>query len=279
MKKSVLITGCSSGFGLSLAQELLRRDYQVFATLRNAAARSEIFQEEKKRYPSALHVLSLDVAAESERRSVTEYVRQHAGGEQFVLVNNAGFGMFGAFEDVSDEQLREQFEVNVLGLGLLTRGLLPLLRETRGKLINVSSILGLCAAPLCSLYCSSKFALEGLSESLYYELRPYGVQVCIVEPGGYSTHFGNNVHWAGDDGSIYAAKVKRYRNKFTTKFRPSGPDPVGSKLADLIERERLPLRKRLGWDAKFLYALRTVLPAPIYSAFFYNAVRAMYYRD
>ena len=109
------------------------------------------------------------------------------------LVNNAGYGLFGVFEELSEDLIRKQMEVNFFGCVLLTQALLPSIRATRGVILNLSSMLGFFAPPMSSLYCASKFAIEGWSESLHFELAPHGVRVVLIEPGSFNTQFGSNL--------------------------------------------------------------------------------------
>lgn len=262
--KTALITGASSGFGRELAAALLDRGWTVAATLRGAERRRDLFAADAARHGSRLHVLSLDVTDSQERRKAAAYVGSVLGGLD-CLVNNAGYGLFGALEDLSEEQLRRQLDVNFLGAVLLTRDLLPHLRARRGRIINVSSVLGFCGFPLTSAYCASKFALEGFSEALHYELRPHGVQVCVVSPGAFRTRFGSNVVWgerSSDSGSVYAAQTANYkRMKQRMSSGPGNPSaPVVRRIARLAEARRMPLRVRVGRDSQLTHFVRRLLP-------------------
>jgi NAD(P)-dependent dehydrogenase (short-subunit alcohol dehydrogenase family) len=185
MKKTVLITGASSGFGKATAKLFARNGWNVVATMRRP--------EEEKELVGVDNVLvtRLDVQNRDNIRKAIE-----AGIARFgridALINNAGFGLFGVFEATSREKIQEQFDVNVFGVMDVTRAILPHFRKNKGGLIiNVSSGAGIFALPMISLYCASKFALEGFSESLSYELASQNIVVKIVEPGGVvSTNFG-----------------------------------------------------------------------------------------
>ena len=185
MKKTVLITGASSGFGKVTARLFARNGWNVVATMRRP--------EEEKELAGLGDVLvtRLDV---QDRDSIREAIE--AGIARFgridALINNAGFGLFGVFEATSREKIQEQFGVNVFGVMDVTRAILPHFRKNKGGLIiNVSSGAGIFGLPMISLYCASKFALEGFSESLAYELASQNIIVKIVEPGGVvSTNFG-----------------------------------------------------------------------------------------
>jgi NAD(P)-dependent dehydrogenase (short-subunit alcohol dehydrogenase family) len=185
MKKTVLITGSSTGFGKVAAQHFAREGWNVVATMRTPAADTELGA-----LPGVL-VTRLDV---QDRPSIDQAIA--AGIARFgtidVLINNAGFGLFGVFEETAREKAREQFDVNVFGVMDVTRAILPHFREQKaGVILNVSSGAGVFTLPMLSLYCASKFALEGFSEALSYELASQNIVVKIVEPGGVlSTDFG-----------------------------------------------------------------------------------------
>lgn len=183
MAQTVFITGCSSGFGLVTARHFLDRGWNVVATMRTPPG--DFGASDR------LLVTRLDVQdPASIEAAVGESLARF--GAIDVLINNAGFGLFGVFESTAPEKIREQFEVNVFGVMDVTRAFLPHFRERKaGVIINVSSGAGVFTLPALSLYCSSKFALEGFSESLSYELASQGITVKIVEPGGVlSTNFG-----------------------------------------------------------------------------------------
>jgi NAD(P)-dependent dehydrogenase (short-subunit alcohol dehydrogenase family) len=183
MKKTVLITGASVGFGKETARLFHEKGWNVIATMRSP---------EKERNLSALEdvlVLRLDV---TDKKTIDAAVT--AGVEKFgridVLVNNAGRGTLGALEAATEQVIREQFDVNLFGLIEVTKSVLPVMRKQReGVIINVSSVGGRLAYPFSTLYHATKFAVEGLTDSLQYELNPLGIRLKLVEPGGYKTEF------------------------------------------------------------------------------------------
>lgn len=185
MSKTVLVTGCSSGFGRDIAKVFAAEGWNVAATMRAPEKETEL------RASDRMSLLRLDV---QDRASIDAAVASTLARFDSidVVVNNAGFGLFGVFEETAREKILEQFEVNVFGMMDVTRGVLPTLRKQRsGVVINVSSGAGVFTLPMISAYCASKFALEGFSEALSYELLPLGIRVKIVEPGGVtSTRFG-----------------------------------------------------------------------------------------
>jgi NAD(P)-dependent dehydrogenase (short-subunit alcohol dehydrogenase family) len=188
MKKTVLVTGASSGFGKAAVEIFARNGWNVVATMRTPAAETEPF------HGGEVLVTRLDV---QDRASIDQAIA--AGIARFgkidAVINNAGFSLFGVFEAISREKVQEQFDVNVFGVMDVTRAILPHFRQNRGGVIvNVSSGAGVFTLPMLSLYCASKFALEGFSESLAYELASQNIVVKIVEPGGVtSTNFGKRM--------------------------------------------------------------------------------------
>lgn len=259
--RRVLITGSSSGIGRLAVSEFLRRGWSVLATMRRAGDRHELFGEELAAHPGALELMSLDVADPGERAAVVGQVME--SGVLDCLVNNAGYGLFGALEDLSEEQLRRQLEVNFVGAALLTRDLLPALRRCGGSVLMVSSVLGRAGFPLTSAYCASKFALEGLGEALHYELRPHGVRVGIVEPGGRKTRFADNVEWAEGASEPYRAATASYRALLDRVRGRRGKRPAESVVTALVrlaDAKTVPLRTRVGGDAAAMTFAGALLP-------------------
>lgn len=262
-ERVALVTGCSSGFGRLLVARLLADGWRVIATLRGAAARGQELVAEAGPYASRLIVRDLDVADAASRAAIAAYVEKEHGGLD-LLVNNAGYDVWGAFEDLSEEELRRQFEVNFFGAAFTTRALLPSLRRARGKVVMVSSVLGYVGIPMGGAYCSSKFAMEGLSEAMAYELLPHGVQVCVVEPGAFRTKFQANVAWAAGSArpdSPYAAQTAEMR-AVQEKRRGQGADPdsVVDLIARLARKATMPRRVRAGKDAAAMAWLMRLLP-------------------
>jgi len=264
--KTVLITGCSSGFGYGCVNAFLEQGFRVVATLRDADTRKELFRDLLNRYESHLYVASLDVTDGEERKSIANLLETKFGGQLDCLINNAGFGLFGALEDTSEAQIREQIEINLMGTVFLTRQLLPFIRAAKGRIINMSSVLGYMALPLSSMYAASKFAIEGFSESLRYELSSHGVKVCIVEPGGFRTRFADNQRWGEDafnQNSAYRTQTDNY-SAFQNKQRTGAgtpPDAVIKACVHLATARCPPFRVRCGNDAQMAYFLQCLLPS------------------
>jgi len=282
LKKSVLITGCSSGFGRLMTERFLQSgDWKVLATTRHADQLNDIANEN-------LVVISANVAVTAERQSIVDRVDEHCLNGLDCLINNAGYGLSGPLETLSEAQIRQQFEVNFFAPLLLTRDLLPSLRNARGKVINISSVLGFVGMPLQSLYVASKFALEGLSESLAYELGVHGIQVCLVEPGGFRTKFAQNIEWAKESvksessiengtSGVYEKQMRGYRAFLKKKLERPGSDPkkVAEAVFDLSGKSSMPLRLRVGSDTQALYYMRRSLPQKVSDLILRNASKKL----
>ena len=261
----VLITGTSTGFGRLAVPLYLERGWTVIATMRDAGGRGpQIFAEALKSSGSRLLLLELDVERPEDWTAAARYIEEKLGGRLDVLVNNAGYGLMGALEDQTLEQLRKQFEVNFFGLAGLTRTLLPLLRRNRGRILNVSSIVGLISTPFFSAYNATKHAVEGFTESLYYELRPMGVQVGLIEPGAFKTDFAARslmiAEGVKDPHSPYAFVNEPFTRMVGNQKASADPIIVARKMVKLSECSRVPLRTLAGVDAHLMASLRRILP-------------------
>ncbi|WP_420138920.1 SDR family oxidoreductase [Sphingomonas sp.] len=200
MTQTVLITGCSTGFGEASARHFAERGWNVVATMRDPAAGRTLAQHRN------ILVTRLDV---QDRDSITAAVALTLDrfGRIDALVNNAGFGLAGVFEETPRAKMIEQFDVNVFGLMDVTRAVLPTMRQQRrGTIVNISSGAGIIGLPMIALYTASKFAVEGFSESLSYELETVGIRVRIVEPGGVNTNFNTRM----DAETRYAEPIADY---------------------------------------------------------------------
>ena len=244
-----LITGVSSGFGLELARAALARGDSVVGTLRRPA-QADRFEQLA---PGRAHAVQLDVTCAGDIDPAVQQALKRAGHID-VLVNNAGYGLFGAVEEISDAEARHVMETNFFGALAVTRALLPHLRERRaGHIFNISSVAGVIGFPGCGLYSASKFALEGASEALATELAPLGIRVTIVEPGGFRTNFSG--------GSLRQAErvIDGYAGTPSERTRTSIGRHNGHELGDpakaaaaiitALEAPDAPLRLVLGADA------------------------------
>lgn len=183
-KQTVLVTGASSGMGMDFARALAADGYRVYA----AARRLQKMEDLKA---AGVIPLKMDITKEEDIAAVVDTIKQDAGGVD-ILINNAGFGLYGAVEDTNIEDARYQFEVNLFGLARLTQLVLPYMRERRaGTIINITSIGGKVYAPLGAWYHATKHALEGWSDCLRLETAQFGINVVIIEPGAIKTEFGD----------------------------------------------------------------------------------------
>ena len=183
MKKVVIITGASRGFGELIAKKFQKENFQVIATMRNIDSSPSLKKLEN------LYIKKLDVTVKSDIKNVVDYTVEKYGRID-ILINNAGYGAFGFLEEASDEEIRNQFNVNYFGLIDCIKGVLPQMRKQKdGVIVNISSIAGRFGLPFTSLYNSSKFAVEGLTECLHYELSLFGIDIKTVAPGSFRTGF------------------------------------------------------------------------------------------
>lgn len=191
MSKIILITGCSSGFGEITAKTLAKNGHTVYASMRDTGGRNRAKAQALTEWAQTnnldLRTLEIDVVEKESIQHGIAHILSESGGID-VLVNNAGWGGLGFIETYSLQLAKEQFEVNVFGLFNVTKAVLPTMRgQHSGLIINISSIVGRAVFPMFSMYCASKFAVEGMSQSWKYELAPIGVDSVIVEPGIYPT--------------------------------------------------------------------------------------------
>ena len=188
MEKVALVTGSSSGIGLETSLALARNGFHTFATMRDVSKDEEIKEIVRKENLN-VEILQLDVDNEESVNEAINTVMERKDRID-VLVNNAGYGMWGTVEDVSIDEFKEQFETNFFSIIRLIHRVAPIMRkQNSGNIVNISSVAGRIGFPVSPAYISSKFALEGLSESLRFELMPFGVNVIIIEPGVIKTNF------------------------------------------------------------------------------------------
>ena len=267
MQKTALITGASSGFGLLTSVTLARKGWRVLATMRDLDRREKL--ETAAKAAGVLDQLEfhrLDVTNAAQIAALTDQVSR-SGQSLHALVNNAGFAVPGFAEDVTDVELRDQFETNFFGAAAVTRAFLPQLRRQGfGHIVMVSSISGRLGYPGVSSYAASKFALEGWSETLRYELAAFGIQVALVEPGSFETDiWTRNAKVTAkmlDPQSENAARVARWKKKLdaTAKDR-ANPQIVADLIARVLETPRPKLRYVVGKDAKMALLMHRIVPS------------------
>jgi NAD(P)-dependent dehydrogenase (short-subunit alcohol dehydrogenase family) len=249
MTQRALITGCSTGIGRATAVELTKRGYEVVATARRVATLEDL--------DVALR-LPLDVDDDASVASARE-----AAGEIDVLVNNAGLGVEGAVETVPLAEARRMFETNFFGAARMIQAFVPAMRERgRGAVVNVTSLAGVAAPPLGGYYSASKFALEGLSESLHLEVGHFGVRVIVIEPGVIETNFGANAIDHRSEPGPYAELATMWEaaiGKLGGGDEPPGPELVAATIAEALEAEPHRLRWPVGADAELVTTTRDAM--------------------
>lgn len=261
---TVLVTGCSSGIGQETAALLVRRGYRTFATMRRAEERGRALAAATAGAPGELEVRELDVTRREDVESVVGEAA--ARGDLAAVVNNAGTAIAGFFEDLADDHMRTVFETNFFGLCNVTRAAIPhLKRRGRGTIVQVSSGGGRVGLPLLATYAASKHAVEGLSEVLHHELRPFGIRVVLLEPGWHRTRIQSDdrriVGLGGSDGPPRIA-VERLTAQTRGMVERMGRDPVraAEAVVKLIESPRPRLRYPVGPDAWVMLGAKRFLP-------------------
>ena len=258
----VLCTGCRSGFGLLIAVTAARAGHTVYAGLRDVETGDALVE---RAAGLDVHPVQLDVTcAEDRERVVREIVERH--GRLDALINNAGIALGGFIEQIAEDELRRLFDVNVFGAWALTKECLPHLRgSTDGIVINITSMAGRQAMPGLGGYAGSKFALEGLTEALRHEMRPFGVRVVLVEPGPYATDiFDRNRRVAKETEAAagpYVAYMRRMEQLLEKmKAKMGDPQEVADRVTSLLEDPNPMLRYPLGPGVAARVWARRVLP-------------------
>lgn len=268
--KLALVTGVSSGFGRSIVLDLLLDGWTVIASCRRLIERRELYVQVELQHTDKLRLLDCDVTDAAQREAIAQLIDAEYGGKLDLLVSNAGYGTFGAFEDVTEHQLRAQFETNFFGPMFLLRRLLPALRAAKGRVITVTSMMARFSMPLASVYSASKYALEGLSEGLYFELKAFGVQVCTIQPGGHRTNFMSSAHWgerSEHSGSPYhqmTLRFQRMRDRMLSREKAPSPEKVSKLVLKLTRSRKMPRAVLVGGDAKMVGVLQGLLPGNLY---------------
>ena len=255
-KKIALVTGASAGIGKATVIALLQKNYIVYGAARRLQSMEDIKQ-------AGAHTLLLDITQED---SITETVQTIIAeqGRIDVLVNNAGYGSYGSVEDVPISEAKRQFEVNVFGLARITQLVLPYMRSQQyGKIVNISSVAGKTYTPLGGWYHASKHALEGLSDSLRFETKPFGIDVIIIEPGLIKTEWDGIALNSAEEMSgntVYAPYVKGLQKIFSQMKNPAPPELIARIIVKSITVKRPKTRYVAGTGAKPLLFSRKILP-------------------
>ncbi len=270
-RRVALVTGASSGIGEHTALALANDGFEVYAVARRVDRMAALADR-------GVHVFAMDVTDDASMTAGVDRIIEERGRID-VLVNNAGYGSYGAVEDVPLDEARRQFEVNVFGLARLVQLVTPYMREQRsGRIVNVSSIGGKFYEPLGAWYHATKFAVEGLSDSLRIELRPHGIDVVIIEPGPIRTEWNalsrQNLVASSADGAYadQATRVARAMARGERKLLSSGPEVVARKILKAVTAAGPRARYPVGRGAGTILTARKVLPDVAFDAL----VRTMY---
>lgn len=264
-QKVAIVTGSSSGIGYATSLMLARKGFYTYASARNinkSASLESIANAESL----PLKLIQLDVTDDSSVKDALEKVVLEKGRID-VLVNNAGYGLFGAFEDLSLDEIKAQFETNFFGVIRVTQHVLPIMRTPQnggGVIVNVSSINGLIAFPVISAYVGTKFAIEGLSESIAYELEPFGIKVILIEPGPIGSNFMKGSvlpKRALNPQSPYSELVQKFSVKTRSQHEnATQPEEVAKTIVHAISTEKPEFRYVVGNYAVSLLEERKNMP-------------------
>ncbi|MCQ6337149.1 MULTISPECIES: oxidoreductase [Bacillus cereus group] len=264
-KKIAIITGASSGFGLLTTLELAKKDYLVIATMRNLEKQGTLLsQVTKLNLQHNIKVQQLDVTDQNSIHNFQLFLKEINRID--LLINNAGYANGGFVEEIPVDEYRKQFETNLFGAISITQLVLLYMRKQRsGKIINISSISGQVGFPGLSPYVSSKYALEGWSESLRLEVKTFGIDVALIEPGSYNTNIWEVGKQLAENQSDTTSPYKEYMDKIQ-KHINSGSDTFGNpidvanKIVEIAESKRTNLRYPIGKGVKFMIFAKKILP-------------------
>jgi NAD(P)-dependent dehydrogenase (short-subunit alcohol dehydrogenase family) len=251
--KVAVVTGSSTGIGYETSLILARNGFLTYATMRNLN-KSQNLKSIATKENLPIRIKHLDVTDDASVKDAIQAISSETG-QVDVLVNNAGYGLNGAFEDLAMDEIKTQYETNVFGLIRTTQAVLPIMRRQKsGTIVNISSGAGRFGFPGGSAYVSTKFAVEGLSESMSYELEPFGIKVIIVEPGVIRTNFGNGLVIAKksqDPNSPYTQLMRKTATSFEEMMKnASSPDLVAKVVLDAVRNESPNLRYLAGNDVE-----------------------------
>ena len=251
--KVAVVTGSSSGIGQETSLTLARNGFLTYATMRNLNKKENIKSvAEKENLP--VKIVMLDVTDDRSVKDAVKSITAEANRID-VLVNNAGYGLVGVFEDLAMEEIKSQYETNLFGVIRVTQAVLPIMRKQKsGIIVNMSSVAGRFGLPTQSAYVSTKFAIEGLSESIAYELEPFGIKILLVEPGAIRTNFANNMVAAKksqDPNSPYSQLMQSVARGFEHIVEgSSSADVVAKVVLKAVTTKNTSFRHLAGKDAE-----------------------------
>ena len=270
--KTVLVTGASSGIGKETAKALIAKGYKVFAAARRLEKMADL--ESLGGFP-----IKLDVTNEQDLSACVNHINDQHGGVD-ILVNNAGFGLYGSVEETSLDDVRRQFDVNFFAMARLTQLVLPHMRANKsGKIINIGSVVGRCPSPLGAWYAASKFAIEGWSDALRFEVSQFGIDVVIIEPGAIETEFydvflddmlARSGHGPYSD---IASAMANWTRKLDQQGGSSPPSVVSKAILHAINARKPKTRYAIGKLSKQMIFVRSVVSDRLYDAIVRRMVR------
>lgn len=241
MSKIIFITGASRGFGKIWAEAFLKRGDKVVATVRDLSTLNDLVAQ----YGDAILPIKLDVTNRTQSFEAVNKAKQHFGRLD-VIINNAGYGLFGTIEETTEQEARDQIETNVFGLLWITQAALPILREQgHGHIIQLSSVLGMTTLPVLGLYNASKWAVEGLSETLATEVKEFGIKVTMVEPNGFSTDWSGASAFHTEPNKVYDNVRASFQEGLTDDVFGK-PEATAEAILKLVDAKNPPLRLLLG---------------------------------
>lgn len=263
--KVVLVTGASSGIGKAIAHALASRGCRVYGTSRavKPGVYNEIFSPGDKN-DGFIRMIQLDVCSEESVKMAVSLVLKEEGTID-ILINNAGFGIAGSVEDTTIEEAHNQFDTNFFGVLRMCRNVIPIMRENKnGLIINISSVAGLISIPFQSMYSSSKYAVEALTEAMRIEVKPFGINVSMVEPGDTKTGFTEKRVYAvgANKDSAYNMKFEKSINSMEkSELNGPGPDKIVQAVIKIINMKNPPIRITAGFSYKLIVFLKRILPS------------------
>lgn len=268
--KYVFITGISSGFGFEITKALLLKNYKIVGAIRGGESRGlEIYSEYKEFIRNrSLQFIEVDLNQKSSLDQCLEKALMLLPEGLDILINNAGYGLLGPIELQSEKEIRDQFETNFFAPLFITQKLLPLLRSRKGKILNISSMVGFTVFPFYGTYSASKHAIDSISEALYYDVNEFGIQVCAIEPGGYKTKFSPNARIAKEqhpEASHYSVRIKKFNTflDFVQNKVEKDPIQVVQKVIGLCEAKKIPVRIQIGSETHLNWIIKKISPDQI----------------